>query len=220
MTKNKIDKKKIKKFLSAEKHLISNFEFNQDSINNSGEWPLTIKVVVTLSIAILLSIASYQILFKSNSTKFEKLIKEERTLTDEVFKKIDLSSGIEKYTGKIENMNASFNNLLSNLPTDIEMDGLLNDITQKGVKNGIEFKKFELLPEIASEFYVEQPIDMIIIGDYHALANFISDVSNLKRIVTFHEFELVNKDNNKDAESKLEMKITVKTYKYEYNEKV
>ncbi|MEE4244833.1 MAG: type 4a pilus biogenesis protein PilO, partial [Kangiellaceae bacterium] len=57
-----------------------------------------------------------------------------------------------------------------------------------------------------------------IIGGYHQLAEFVSRVSNMPRIVTLHDFtiEMTNKNLfGSDIEKQLEMKVLAKTYRYD-----
>jgi len=205
----------FKDFINREKRDIESFEFTPDSFRIAGDWPVTIKTTLTVVLLTLVIALSLQFHFKTKYAYHNKLKKEEIELTNNVMAKITQSAGIEEYNAKIKDMNKSFEALLSKLPTDIEMDGLLSDITKNGINNGIEFKNFQMLKEVKTEFYVDHPIEITIAGTYHSLGKFISDISNLSRIVTFHDFEMTDKTT--DNQKLLEIKMVAKTYKYEEN---
>ncbi len=112
-------------------------------------------------------------------------------------------------------MEESFGALVSQLPSDTEVPGLLEDITNKGMLNGLEFDSIELRAETAREFYVELPIHIIAHGSYHDLGAFISGMAGLPRIVTLHDFH-ITQEQVKDSRLKLE--ITAKTYRYKDEE--
>jgi type IV pilus assembly protein PilO len=115
----------------------------------------------------------------------------------------------------MEEMLLSFGALVSQLPSDTEVPGLLEDITNKGMLNGLEFDSIELQDEVAREFYIELPIKIIARGSYHDLGAFISGMAGLPRIVTLHDFKI----NQEDATSTiLRLEITAKTYRYKEEE--
>ncbi|MEE9596405.1 MAG: type 4a pilus biogenesis protein PilO, partial [Acidiferrobacterales bacterium] len=60
------------------------------------------------------------------------------------------------------------------------------------------------------EFYAELPISIKVTGSYHELANFVSDVAALPRIVTFGDITIAS--DKKSA--KLLMSAKAKTYRY------
>ena len=112
-------------------------------------------------------------------------------------------------------MEESFGALISQLPSDTEVPGLLEDITNKGLLNGLEISSIDLQPEVAREFYVELPIAISARGSYHDLGAFISGMAGLPRIVTLHDFTI---RADKDGGSALGMSITAKTYRYKDGE--
>jgi len=103
-----------------------------------------------------------------------------------------------------------FAELLKQLPTDKEVPGLLEDITEIGRQAGLEFNLIALQPERKEQFYVELPILIQVRGDYHQMGEFVSGVAAIKRIVTLHDFALQPSD-----EDTLLMEINAKTYRYD-----
>jgi type IV pilus assembly protein PilO len=108
-------------------------------------------------------------------------------------------------------MEESFGALVSQLPSDTEVPGLLEDITNKGLLNGLDIASIDLQKEQAREFYVELPIAIAASGSYHDLGAFISGMAGLPRIVTLHDFQI---SSNKDDANDLTMSIIAKTYRY------
>lgn len=202
--------------LKREIRNLESFELNEDSLKSAGDWPISVKFIGSLLLVSLTVFISYQFYFNNLSLKYDKAVKEEVTLKDSVLFKIQQTAGVELYKERIEEMEENFKSQLSQLPTAIEMDGVLKDITERGISNGIEFKKFQMLKEVISEFYIEHPIEIVVEGTYHSLGNFISEVANLDRIVTFHDFEL--KKISEEEDSLLSLTIIAKTYKYRNKE--
>ena len=108
-------------------------------------------------------------------------------------------------------MEARFGALVAQLPSETEVPGLLEDITDKGELNGLSIKRIDLLDEQAQNFYIELPIAIEAVGSYHDLGAFISGMAGLPRIVTLHDFDITI---DADAAPMLEMSILAKTYRY------
>lgn len=111
-------------------------------------------------------------------------------------------------------MEANFQKILSQLPLDTEIPGLIEDISTVGSNNGLVFNKIDLQPEQVLEYYVEKPIRMEVVGGYHDLGAFVSDVADLSRIVTLHDFEITPQGGGVEQGKLLRMGITAKTYRY------
>jgi type IV pilus assembly protein PilO len=120
------------------------------------------------------------------------------------------AANLEAYRKQMIEMEETFGALLGQLPTDTEVPGLLEDITEVGVANGLEISSIKLQQEVAKEFYVELPISIEVKGPYHDLAAFVSGIAGLPRIVTLHDFSIGTAREGID----LNMSITAKTYRY------
>jgi type IV pilus assembly protein PilO len=89
---------------------------------------------------------------------------------------------------------------------------LLVDISQTGLAAGLQEQLFQPAAEIKKDFYAELPIKIRLAGSYHQLAQFVSGVAALPRIVTLGDIEI--KPANKDSYDNLVLDLTAKTYRY------
>lgn len=96
------------------------------------------------------------------------------------------------------------------LPSKAEMDALLSDINQAGVGRGLQFELFKPGQVVVREFYAELPINIKLVGNYHDLGAFTSDVSNLARIVTLNDMQITLQDKT----GQLTMEAVAKTFRY------
>ncbi len=127
------------------------------------------------------------------------------------------------YKTQLAEMQASFGALKDQLPSDTEIPGLILDISEKGLINGLEIELFKPKPEIHQEFFAEKPIELKAKGTYKQLAGFVSDLSALPRIVTINNIHLEpekKKLTDTDGKAKkstiarLSLKATIKTFRY------
>jgi len=197
---------------------IQNFDVDQlNDINNVGSWPMAIKVILWILVFVGAIAIGYFMHITDLQNKLDSVTTEESRLRDDYEKMFFEAAHLEAYRAQQAEMEESFEAILRQLPSDTEIPGLIEDITLVGLKNGLTFTSIDLQPEAAHEFYVEKPIRIIVSGSYHGLGSFVSDVADLSRIVTLHDFTIspVTRGAGSDTPgSHLTMEILAKTYRY------
>ena len=179
-------------------------------INNLGSWPVPIKIVGILAVCIVILFAGFWFLIQGELEEYDGAQKTEASLRDTYMNKKGLAINLPAYQQQMEEMEQTFGSLLRQLPNTTEVPDLLVDITQAGLGRGLEFTLFRPEKEQPKDFYAEMPISVEVRGSYHELAQFVSDVAALPRIVTFGDINIASsgKDN------KLTMSAKAKTYRY------
>jgi type IV pilus assembly protein PilO len=185
---------------------VGNLEFD-----NIGSWPVAIKVLVWVVLLIAVLVGGYYYHIEGLQVQLATAEAKEVALRKEFESKAFQAANLEAYRKQMVEMEESFGALVSQLPSDTEVPGLLEDITNKGLLNGLQITSIDLQPELAKEFYVELPISIVASGSYHDLGAFISGMAGLPRIVTLHDFQI---SANKENSNNLDMKILAKTYRY------
>ncbi|MET0377588.1 MAG: type 4a pilus biogenesis protein PilO [Spongiibacteraceae bacterium] len=188
------------------------------SLDNIGSWPLAVKVIAWVLVFLLVAVLGYFYNIADLRAQLAQTESKEVQLKKEFEDKAFKAANLEALRKQMVEMEASFGALVSQLPSDTEVPGLLEDITNKGVESGLEIKSIKLEPEQAREFYVELPISIEVTGSYHDFGTFVSGIAGLPRIVTLHNFKIAPaKAEGKDKEAStgvLSMSISAKTYRY------
>ncbi len=187
------------------------FDINDLDFDNVGSWPVPVKLVIWTVLFIGVLAAGYYYHIKDLQTELTKVEAKEVALKTDFEKKAFQAANLEAYRQQMAEMEESFGALVSQLPSDTEVPGLLEDITNKGLLNGLEIASIDLQKETAREFYVELPIAISASGSYHDLGAFISGMAGLPRIVTLHDFTITARG---DDANHLGMNIIAKTYRY------
>jgi type IV pilus assembly protein PilO len=191
------------------------FDINDLDFDNVGAWPAVIKLVICLILLGAVLAGGYYYHIKDLQTELATVAAEEERLKKDFEKKAFQAANLEAYKQQMTEMEESFGALVSQLPSDTEVPGLLEDITNKGLLNGLEIDSIDLLAEQSKEFYIELPISIVAKGTYHDLGAFISGMAGLPRIVTLHDFS-VSAPN--DDSGLLNLKLIAKTYRYKDEE--
>jgi type IV pilus assembly protein PilO len=198
---------------------LQNFDVDQlNDLNNVGSWPMAVKAVM-LIIAFCGALAVGYFLHVTNLQKELKAVQgTQGELRTDYEKKYFQAAHLEEYQAQQKEMQESFDTILRQLPSDTEIPGLIEDITLVGLKNGLTFSSIELQPEELHEFYIEKPIKIVVTGSYHDLGSFVSDVADLSRIVTLHNFTIspdrARAGSGDSRGGMLRMSILAKIYRY------
>ncbi|MBT6181146.1 MAG: type 4a pilus biogenesis protein PilO [Luminiphilus sp.] len=180
-------------------------------LENVGSWPAVARATLVALLFVLLVLGGYYYHVAALSERLQASEVEELDLRRQFERKSFEAENLEAYKAQLVEMRDSFGALVSQLPSDTEVPGLLEDISAKGELNGLRIESIDLLDEVLEEFYVELPISITANGSYHDLGAFVSGMAGLPRIVTLHDFEIVM-DGDKSAN--LRMDLVAKTYRY------
>ena len=191
------------------------FDINDLDFDTVGSWPLPIKMFIWIVVLGGVLAFGYYYHIEDLQIQLEGERKKEEQLKKEFEKKAFQAANLDAYRQQMKEMEESFGALVCQLPSDTEVPGLLEDITNKGLLNGLNIASIDLLPEQAKEFYIELPISIVASGSYHDLGAFISGMAALPRIVTLHDFNISAPGG--DANN-LQMRIIAKTYRYRDDE--
>ena len=193
---------------------LQNIDFSDT--DKIGVWPMPVRVFIWLLVFALLLGATWWFFIRDMTQTLTLAEQEETRLRADFEKKAFEAANLEDYRAQMVAMDEQFQGLLAQLPTDIELPGLIDDIAEKAEGAGLILNKREFLAESKKEFIIEKPIQISVRGNsYHDLGGFVSGVAGMPRIVTLHDFTITPASGDKNnSNSGLQMNITAKTYRY------
>jgi type IV pilus assembly protein PilO len=178
--------------------------------NEIGEWPRLYKAMLVILLCFAIWGAGYYAIIEDKYIELQSLESNESKLKTSFEKKYAKAVNLDAYKAQMVEMRDMFTSMLQQLPRKSEVANLLIDISKTGLINGLEFELFKPEPERRIDFYIELPISMNVIGSYHQLGNFISEIAAMPRIVTVHNLQI----SPQKSGNILSMKIDAKTYRY------
>ena len=185
-------------------------EFRGTNWKDPGTWGAAPKVVVLLAVLVAIPVAGYLVDSSAQIEQLEGLQNTEKTLKQQYLDKKKLAINLDLYRQQLREIDTQFGTLLRQLPNKSQMDALLVDINQAGLGRGLQFELFRPAQrETTREFYAERPITVKVIGNYHDMGAFASDVGQLSRIVTLNDVSIAA---GKDG--MLTMDATARTFRY------
>lgn len=177
--------------------------------NQPGNWPAAPKIAVFVALLVATVAAVWWFDWREQAELLERRKAEEVQLRQDWASKKRQAINLDEYRRQLEETERQFGALVKQLPNRAEMDSLLSEINQAGLGRGLQFDLFKPGGDVVRDFYAEMPIEVRIVGSYHDLGEFASDVSKMSRIVTLSNVSLTKVD-----ESSLRMDARAITYRY------
>jgi type IV pilus assembly protein PilO len=181
--------------------------------NDIGRWPFVFRAgVIGIVFAVVIGLGIYWVIIEDKYPALQRVEQEEVTLRQVFENKQRKAANYDAYKAQLAQIEQSFGTMLRQLPGETEIPSLIVDISQTGLAAGLQEKLFQPQPEMPKDFYAEKPITISLSGGYHEIANFVSGVAALPRIVTLHDITITPDDP--ESYDSLTMQVTAKTYRY------
>jgi len=185
-------------------------DFKATNWRDPGTWSAIPKAVVLIALLVALPALGYFGLWQGQLEELETGKANEEKFKQDYVNKKRQAVNLDLYKQQLREIDTQFGALLKQLPNKSQMDALLVDINQAGLGRGLQFELFKPAgQEIVRDFYAELPISVKVVGVYHDMGAFASDVGQLSRIVTLNNVAIqAAKDGN------LVMDVTARTFRY------
>ncbi len=182
-------------------------------INDVGRWPLVFRAAVIALVFVAVSaLGIWFTIIKDKAPQLARAEQEEQELRITFENKQRKAANYDAYRAQLSQIEQSFGTMLRQLPGKTEIPSLIVDISQTGLAAGLQEKLFRPEPEIPRDFYAEKPIRIRLSGGYHEIANFVSGIASLPRIVTLHDINITREGEGEFDQLSLE--VTAQTYRY------
>lgn len=182
-------------------------------VNDVGRWPLVFRAaVIVIVFAAVLAGGIWFTIIEDKAPQLDRAREDEKTLRITFENKQRKAANYDAYKNQLAEIEQSFGTMLRQLPGETEIPSLIVDISQTGLAAGLQEKLFQPQSESPKDFYAEKPIRIRLSGGYHEIANFVSGIAALPRIVTLHNINIT--PENGDEFDQLSLEVTAKTYRY------
>lgn len=184
-------------------------ELNELDFSNIGEWSYLAKFILIALLGLAIAAGWYYLDMREQYAELDRHKAEEVRLKTEFEDKQSKAVNLAAHKRQLAEMRKAFGAMLRQLPEKGEVANLLIDVSQAGLAAGLEFELFQPQAETQKEFYVELPVKLKVIGDYHEFGEFISALASMPRILTMHNVKITKRSNRR-----LVMEAVAKTYYY------
>lgn len=184
-------------------------QFRGLSGRHPGQWPFIPRVLCGVGVLAVVLLVGWYFYWDGQLDELNRGQQEELKLRDEYKSKIQQAMSLDALRKQKEQVKEYVATLEKQLPSKAEMDALLSDINQSGLGRGLQFELFKPGQVVVKDYYAELPINIKVVGGYHDVGSFTSDIANLPRIVTLNNLTL---SSGKDG--MLSLEAIAKTFRY------
>jgi type IV pilus assembly protein PilO len=133
---------------------------------------------------LLLAVLYWYFLYQPYSEEMVALQERITTKRQTVEKYQKIAAQLETFRTQVSELEARLHALLRELPESREIPGMIRQISDLGVRTGLQISLIKPMLEQRKEFYAEIPIQVRVKGPYHAVGRFFDDLVQLERIIS------------------------------------
>jgi type IV pilus assembly protein PilO len=111
-------------------------------------------------------------------------------LDKDLAEKQEIAQNLNERRREMDVLEQKLAEALTELPERRDIEELLAQLNDIGKKSNLDISTVEPGVEAAASFYARIPIKMVVSGNYHEIAMFLQEVSNMRRIVNVNNIKL------------------------------
>jgi len=193
-------------------------QFKNLNFRDPSTWPALPRYLAFLVVIFVVVAVLWLAWLNSYSEELDTAQNKEQQLREDYKKKLVQAANLDALHKQREQVLQYVTQMEKKLPGKAEIDQLLSDITQAGLGRSLQFDLFRPGQMVVRDYYAELPISIKVIGRYHDIGAFASDIAALSRIVTLNNLSITpiaGKEGGKDrGDGSLSMEVTAKTFRY------
>lgn len=152
--------------------------------------PLAAKAGVIIGLIILVTAGTWFFVIQDTEAAIESLRSQQVTLDQTYAEKKEIADNLIERRREMDQLEQRLQDALTELPTEKNIDELLAALNDLGKKAGLEITKVVPGTEANEAFFARIPIVMAVKGNYHEIAVFLQEISQMKRIVNVNNLKL------------------------------
>ena len=164
------------------------------SVNNIVEWPRSLRFLVMLLVFALVFYGGYYFDLLALSHNVLSVKQQEENLKQQLEIVFAKKAALEDEISQLPALEHILTFWQQKLIKPKELPELLHQILKTGVSNDLQFVYFNPGAERVEGIYSTQPIKVVVVGNYHQIANFASQIANMPTIVVIKDFTIVRGD--------------------------
>jgi type IV pilus assembly protein PilO len=186
-------------------------QFRNLNTRDVSTWPIAPRIAAVVAVIAVVLVASWYFVWSDQLEELQRGQDEEVQLKNQYKDKLQQAVNLEPLRKQKELATQYVARLEKQLPSKSEMDALLSDINQAGIGRGLQFELFRPGQVTVRPYYAELPISVKLVGNYHDIASFTSDIASLPRIVTLNNISI---SMPAGGTTPLTLEATAKTFRY------
>jgi type IV pilus assembly protein PilO len=173
------------------------------NMNKFKNLPMYVQVIVAALPSVVLVALFIIFIFMPKKKEMEILKGKVHQLDMEIASSEEKIKRLDKLIAENEILKKRLATLKEQLPEEKEVSVLLKQVSELGLMAGLEIMlwKPEAKATDPSGLYVEIPVKVEVLAEYHKLGDFLSSISRLPRLVNISDISLLTSNQGRQAAS-------------------
>jgi type IV pilus assembly protein PilO len=149
-----------------------------------------VRGLLVLSIVVGMPVASYHMVFKPQNKAIESARKEvehKENLLDKLREETSRNADLAKANQEIQKAVLTIE---ARLPSGKEVDALVRQVSDIAVSSGLQPPAMKSARPVPAALYMEQPIEMEVLGNFVGFFTFLAQIEKLPRITRIHDMKV------------------------------
>lgn len=159
-------------------------------IDNIVKASLPAKAGGIAGIVIALTALNFFFLVQPDEDQISQQVSTIHSLEQQLAEKQEIAQNLNERRREMEVLEQKLAEARTELPENLDMDDLLAQLNDEGKKAGLVIASVEPGNEAPAQFFAKIPIRMTVHGNYHEVAMFMQEVSQMRRIVNVSDIHL------------------------------
>lgn len=157
---------------------------------------------VLLVLAGLLFWVGDYMLYSDTRAKTEKMQKETQKLQSSNAQGSIIKQNLAEAESRLAEKEREMNHLRELLPNEVEISHIYQNVKDLISENKLELFQFLYDKQIPSDYYIEQPIKVVVSGHYNNLGQFFSRLDSFTRILSVTDVEVKTADDKAQTDGR------------------
>ena len=168
-----------------------------------------LREVIFVVVMLALLGSTYWFVFSKANQKKQSLLSDIRTKQAALSNFQQATAGIEDLNNKIDELQKAITFFESKLPQEKEVDKILKEVWQMAEANSLQTKTIKTMRSERGPSYSEQPIEIMLLGDFNGFYSFLLQLEKLPRITRVTNMAL---SKITDVEGVMSAKVTLSIF--------
>lgn len=172
------------------------------NLNTIKNIPFHFQVIISVLPSLILVVAFIFLIYMPNGQEIDGLNLKVKTLNAEIADSEEKIKRLDALIAENKILKERLAKLRKQLPQEKEVSVLLKQISELGLRSGLDIILWKPEPRKTDPegLYVEIPVTVEVMTDYHQLGAFFSHISRLQRLVNISDIKLdVKKESRGDT---------------------
>jgi len=170
-----------------------------------------VKFIIFIAVSVVLIILYIFLIHSKSSKEINRLQITYSTVSDSLSKARQIANRLPETQREYNFLKKQWVVAQGMLPAKTETEELLSIVSKSATENNIKILSFKPGKLSAKQNFQEYPLSIKVLGKYHNIGHFFSDIGNLKRIIRIGDIKMVAK---KDESGGIETEFTASSYVY------